>query len=186
MKETIVFRDDAHDNLIKMQVHTVDIGGRTWMADDLAMCDGTIVDRVKIMTHTDFFYTWDAAVWMSDHIVGWHLPTPEEWDDMVRSFGYEEIGKLSPEYRSYEGIGKLIDGAGFRYDRPGGLIDDKGNWNHDYPSIITQPLYFWTSKLHDDGRAYYRTFNTEKETSGGYYINWNYKMFVRLVKDLPA
>ncbi len=67
---------------------TVKINDKIWMAENLNFpCEGSWFYNNNLNhgeTHGRL-YTWDAA--MKSCPKGWHLPTDEEWDDMLNALG---------------------------------------------------------------------------------------------------
>ena len=64
----------------------VTIGTQIWSKPNLDIDDGGEgihkVDNVTAMGYnlgTQYYYTWDAAVRVCSNIVGWHLPTMDDW-----------------------------------------------------------------------------------------------------------
>jgi len=83
---------------------TVKIGNQWWMADNFKATkttSGQSIQEIYVYNNdnsnsTEFgrLYTWSAAVIATP--VGWHLPTKEEWEEMINFLGGQSIagGKM--------------------------------------------------------------------------------------------
>lgn len=85
---------------------TVKINDKIWMAQNLAIeVEGSWAYDNDI-NHTKRYgrlYTWDAA--MKNCPEGWHLPTDEEWTELIENLGGTE-----------EAFSKLIEGGSSGFD----------------------------------------------------------------------
>ncbi|MBR2305663.1 MAG: hypothetical protein IKA48_00375 [Fibrobacter sp.] len=60
----------------------VEVGNQIWMGKNLDITDGgegIYFNR----DNCEYYYTWDAAKRIADKIPGWHLPSSEEWDELL-------------------------------------------------------------------------------------------------------
>lgn len=69
---------------------TVEIGNQTWMAEELTGDDGEGGVYIKILNDvngydlgTHYYYRWPAAVRMAEKYTGWHLPTPDDFNELI-------------------------------------------------------------------------------------------------------
>jgi uncharacterized protein (TIGR02145 family) len=70
---------------------TVEINNRLWMAENLALLDKEswfYDDNAMYGEKFGRLYTWNAAIRLCPE--GWHLPTMDEWEEMVNYLGGEQ------------------------------------------------------------------------------------------------
>lgn len=68
----------------------VKIGNQVWMNFDLDVTDGgegVFFNRVNCK----YYYTWEAAKRIADKIPGWHLPSKEEFEKLIKTVGGKEV-----------------------------------------------------------------------------------------------
>ena len=105
---------------------TVKIGDQWWMAENLKtthMSDGSILSGVYAYNDdennvADYgrLYTWQAALNASPP--GWHLPSDEEWDELINTVGSNPADKLR-------------DGGSTGFNaKLGGLRTDSGEYGY--------------------------------------------------------
>lgn len=71
----------------------VKIGGREWMARNLAFGSGKPYYNAAAMQDVfGMFYTWDEAKAACPE--GWRLPDAADWDDLAKAHGLEEPGDV--------------------------------------------------------------------------------------------
>jgi len=98
---------------------TVQIGGRVWMAENLNYATANswcYNDDPANCTKYGRLYTWDAA--MTACPTGWHLPTRQEWEDLVSAVGSNAGTKLkskAPDWDGTDDFGFSALPGGFRY-----------------------------------------------------------------------
>ena len=78
-------RSEVNSNLEKTEEHgkkkyyqTVNVGGKIWMAENLAYDDGGSGIYYNPY-NKEYYYTWEAANRIAMKF-GWKLPTNEDWD----------------------------------------------------------------------------------------------------------
>jgi len=122
---------------------TIKIGNQWWMAENFKATktsSGQIIQEVFVYNDTQSnatvygqLYTWAAAVQATP--TGWHLPTKEEWDEMINLLGGTSIagGKMketgtahwnAPNTGATNSSGLSVVAGGFRGGD--GIYYDKG------------------------------------------------------------
>ena len=165
----------------------VTIGTQTWKTSNLAIDDGqggiTVVNNVTVNGvnfGTQYYYTWDAAVRVSNSITGWHLPSQAECNTLQTYAGGSSVagGKLkSTNGWNYDANG--TDDYGFN-GIPVGYIDISSSSVPD--EFFGSRSAFWTSTKYSSTKSYRYYFSTGTSM----YINnfANTSLFsVRLIKD---
>ena len=134
---------------------TITIGGRTWMAENLAFkakggCHvyGWDADNKKAnAAKYGYLYEWKAA--RKACPPGWHLPTKDEWDELVAALGGEpEAGAAMKSPKGWGGSDGGPDAFGFSA-LPGGYRDDSGSFDQ-----LGRAAYWWTSTESDRYTAF--------------------------------
>jgi uncharacterized protein (TIGR02145 family) len=84
---------------------SVTIGTQTWMSKNLNIDDGgegiIHFDDVTAEGYnlgTQYYYTRDAALRISNTIPGWHLPSQSEWETLISYIGLNAGAKLKSTY----------------------------------------------------------------------------------------
>jgi uncharacterized protein (TIGR02145 family) len=154
---------------------TVRIGNQTWMSENLnyqtgdTWCYENNADNCKKYGR---LYTWDAA--MKACPAGWHLPTRQEWNELVSFAGGDNAGtKLksgSPDWNGTNESGFSALPGGFRYYD--GTFSDLGALG-----------YWWTATEYDASNAYYRYMSTGYTGVGGGNNYKSYGFSARCVQD---
>ncbi|KAB2877461.1 hypothetical protein F9K33_16380 [bacterium] len=123
---------------------TIRIGDQVWMAENLNFDAGEGSycyngDSLNCEKHGRL-YTWDAAVKAAP--AGWHVPSKEEWEILISSFG----GIDSIAYS------QMIQGGGSGFNAlPGiGSRDQSGNYLD-----VGKGAYFWSSTEDGDKDAWF-------------------------------
>ncbi|HOX52797.1 MAG TPA: fibrobacter succinogenes major paralogous domain-containing protein [Fibrobacteria bacterium] len=161
---------------------TVQIGGQTWMAENLnwagaGVCYGNIADNCSKFGR---LYTWSQAVaGMAGQTIvqgvcptGWHVPSDADWKELERTIGLAPDQVEAMEWRNSADVGNGLkattgwdvnvgtDLYGFRAI-PGGYYMFGTEFR--YLGIYGD---FWSSTQNSNGQAYVRDFSGP---SGGNY-----------------
>jgi len=136
-----------------MSYKTVNIGGKTWMAANLSYkspigksgCYDKNPDNCR---KYGGLYDWHTAMKVCPE--GWHLPSNQEWNDLVTAVGNGAAGKL----KAIGGWDKYRNGGDdFGFSAlPGGRRDSEGSFGD-----IGSDGYWWTATVDsEDGSSAYR------------------------------
>jgi len=145
---------------------SVKIGNHIWLSKNLAIDDGG-EGIFRNPENNEYYYTWDAAVRVTQAIPGWHLPSVDEWDEAFKACGVEP----------FEDTGQ-VDGTRKLYDRLKVLL--AGGYSGSFLGIGSIAR-FWTITA-SGSHAYYRYFD-KCDTTGQLTDFKSYGYSVRLVKD---
>lgn len=143
----------------------VKIGNQTWMNKNLDVSDG----GEGIFFNKDngeYYYTWAAAKRIADKIPGWHLPSREEWDELVEATGNDAANLRE---KSWEGT-----------DKYGFSAVPAGNWYNGFYGVGSY-ADFWTSEP-NGSNAWNRDIDTGASVNENNYYQYH-GFSVRLVKD---
>lgn len=174
--------------MLKIRVHerldetfspkTVKIGNQVWMAENLAIDDGGAGIKVR---NGNTYYDWDAAMRVASNIKGWHLPTLDEFEDLVAFVGTKPANKLKSTegwvFEEWRGLDtKGTDDFGFTA-LPVGTMDVAGLGGVGYRTR------FWSSTCSDKKTA--RTLSIANDLSRVYFLHDEKELLysVRLIKD---
>lgn len=150
----------------------VTIGNQVWMAENLAIDDGG-EGIIYNEDNGEYYYTWEAAMRISNSIPGWHLPSALEWNEAALACGATE--------KPFEGNPNLND-----YKDAQGLKDELGVKLTGYYvgsfNFIGAYASFWASTENSSTSAYSRNFSIGT-SMGSSYDSKGYGGSVRLVKD---
>lgn len=153
------------DNRDGKTYKTVDIDGKTWMAENLnyrtpkgSWCHS---DNNSNCAKYGRLYDWNTARTVCP--IGWHLPSREEWGDLVVAVGgdsaYGNGGKMaSMKLKSTSGWDDEANGTddyGFSA-MAGGDRDPDGSFGD-----VGYSGAWWTVTEHDSAVAYYRSIEYE-------------------------
>ena len=109
---------------------------------------------------------------------GWHVPTHEEWDELVEYLGGEaEAGERMKTSHRWEENGNGTDDVGFL-----GLLGGSREFQGTFDDI-GEYGYWWSSTEYDTDSACYRYLYSN---NGNVYMSYNYKekgFSVRLLRD---
>jgi uncharacterized protein (TIGR02145 family) len=143
----------------------VKIGNQVWMSKNLNVGDGGVGIYFN-KDNGEYYYTWGAAKRIVDNIPGWHLPSREEWDELVKTIGNDASNLRAKTWEGTDKYGFSAVPAGYWH---GGF--DNAN---DYAA-------FWTSEL-DGSYVWYRYIDTGTSVHEHIFNQCN-GLSVRLVKD---
>jgi uncharacterized protein (TIGR02145 family) len=142
------------------EIKTVTIGGKTWMAENLNIQTENSWCYLDIDAYCNKYgslYNWNEAKTVCPS--GWHLPTDQEWADLVAvAGGASADSRLKTESDwQYNGINSGgINDLGFSA-KPGGARLSSGRYTG---SSIEG--YWWTATEAGGGFAYYRIISCQK------------------------
>lgn len=143
----------------------IKIGNQVWMNKNLDISDGG--EGVYFNKENgECYYTWEAAKRISTKIRGWHLPSREEWDELVEATG-NDATNLRAE--SWEGT-----------DKYGFSAVPAGYWYNGFSNVGSY-ANFWTSEPNGSyaWSRYIGTGTSVYERNSYQYYGFS----VRLVKD---
>lgn len=128
---------------------TVEIGGRTWMAENMAkgggaLCPGGIQENCARYGH---LYSWDEAMKVCPD--GWSLPSKEEWEELIKSVGdgsAEKAGKALKTNSGWKNDGNGTDEYGFS-------ALPAGYWSNDGVRYfgLEGAAHFWSATATESG-----------------------------------
>jgi uncharacterized protein (TIGR02145 family) len=159
---------------------TVKIGNQVWMAENLnyktanSWCYNNDEANGKKYGR---LYTWDAAKAACPS--GWHLPTRQEWDELVATAGGPSVaGKKLKATSGWNHNGNETDDFGFSA-LPGGL---RHTYRGDF-DVAGKGGYWWTATEFNAGSAYGRIMYYNSDKVGEFYYDESDGWSVRCVKD---
>ena len=185
------FTDDRDGKSYK----TVQIGGQTWMAENLNYKSpasmayyGTTKfasitwwnDSIEYTKKYGRLYTYKVALEICPN--GWHLPSQEEWNTVDAIAGGRPSG--AKKLKSAEGWKKEGNGT----NSIGFNVLPAGNYNKRNNEFFGLTVFadFWTSTIAPSdykGEAYYRSFGYKKDRIFSNFSNLENGLSVRCVSD---
>jgi len=145
---------------------TVEINGQVWMAENLDYAGNSGV-YYKDAVYPPFekagrLYTCQQA--MEAVPSGWHLPSKEEWQELVDFLGGDKIAgkklKAVSGWDSYKGQdGNGTDEYGF------GALPGGGCWYRDF-GCVDESGYWWCASKDDDAFGDYCNMSYDKSIYG--------------------
>jgi uncharacterized protein (TIGR02145 family) len=152
-KKNAVYFTDSRNN---QKYRAVKIGGKTWMAENLnhqtesgSWC---YENNSSNCNKYGRLYDWNTA--RSVCPSGWHLPSRQEWNDLV---GDENVaGKALKSVTGWASNSNGIDGYGFSA-LPGGIRGPRG--------FLGDGMFgtWWTATEYDDDNAYVRGMGDDED-----------------------
>ena len=161
---------------------TVRIGDQTWLAENLNLyVPNSYCYDNKSYNCSKYgrFYTWEAAKAAASLVLGWHLPTDEEWKTLELFLGMSQSEADDWGWRgTNEGTKLKKDGSSGMDLRLAGYRNSSGYFND-----LGYYGYFWSASPNGSSYAWYRyvyhgSSNVYRDNS-----TRSYAFSVRLVKD---
>lgn len=159
---------------------TVEIGNQVWMAENLAYepSGGNYWaydnNSGNVMAKYGYLYDWQTA--MNVCPTGWHLPSDDEWTQLIDNVGrYAATNLKAKSGWTYTGNG--IDKYGFSA-LPGGFRNPGGRFNR----FGHQGLW-WSSTEHSTDSAWYLGIASSGIHETRYYNPKHWGFSVRCVRD---
>jgi uncharacterized protein (TIGR02145 family) len=133
---------------------TVTIGGKTWMAENLNyQTDNSwcLYDEDSNCDKCGKLYDWDAALSVCPD--GWHLPTVQEWNELIGMVGGKKNdGKSLRSKDSWKMDGNGTDDYGFSA-LPCGNRSESGDYYQEYSDGIVASWWTATETKSDKANA---------------------------------
>lgn len=164
---------------------SVKIGEQEWTTINLRLDDGG-----EGIYHNEYngetYYTWDAAVRVAGKIPGWHLPTREEWQELVKFCDADARKNLSSACAGK----KLKSTSGWNNDGNGtdsfGFDGTPAGWYFPVgPRMGNGGYYgyFWSATPYGTSYAYYRSLSCNVSYFFENFDDRSFGFSVRLLKD---
>jgi uncharacterized protein (TIGR02145 family) len=170
--------DSFTDPRDKQAYRTVRIGDLTWMAENLnfqtdnSWCYDN--DESNCQKHGRL-YDWHTAITACP--TGWHLPTRDDWNDLVKAAGGDVAGMRLKSTTGWNRDGNGTDYFGFSA-LPGGFR------SADYDFSYIGVGGFWWSATEDDANdAWYRIMGSGSSNSSESSIHKGDALSVRCVRE---
>lgn len=157
------------NSLMAQPFKTVKIADKFWMAENLnievpgSWCYDNNPENCKKFGR---LYTYEAAI--KNCPKGWHLPSDEEWTQLVNALGGEEIAGKQLKENGKNGFNALLGGSRI----PMGSFGLIGSYG-----------CFWSSTKYDKTHAWYRYITNQNDYIIRTYFTITYGFSVRYIKD---
>ena len=195
----VTFLKPGTDSIGGRTYPTVNIGGKTWMAENLDLrTDGITIGTTgspstpaawyynnSAETYGEhgnkygLLYNWYAVKHLIDNaatiIPGWHVPTTSEWDALATAVGGSSTAGTKLKSTTGWSSGNGDGSYGFAAF-PAGYQNSGSFYN------LGSYANFWTATEFSSSNAYSRDFSTGASMTS-YYYNKSHGYSVRLVKD---
>jgi uncharacterized protein (TIGR02145 family) len=175
-KKPETFTDDRDGR----KYRTAQIGNQTWMAENLRFnVNGSwcYEDSADSCAKYGRLYDWNMA--MSACPKGWHLPSKNEWREMVATAGSLTGGTKLKSESGWKDDGSGTDTYGFSA-LPGGRRGSDGRFRS-----AGKYGYWWTAAKHSGGvgNAYYRSIDCNYSNVYEDYRDKSIGYSVRCIKE---
>jgi len=158
----------AWSGKLPAQVKSIRFGNQVWMAGNLDVnVQGSWYFNEDPENGRQYgrLYSWEAAKKACP--AGWHLPSDDEWTELINYLGGEDIaGKQL----------KITGASGFNAPLAG-YADGHSYW------FLNVYGGYWSSTIFDETHAWYRYFTKKDNSFTKTYFSKNYGFSVRCVKD---
>jgi uncharacterized protein (TIGR02145 family) len=154
--------------VFSQNIKEIKIGKSIWMAENLrvwAKESWSYNDDPKNDLRFGRLYTWDAA--KNSCPFGWHLPTSNEWDQLIEFLGGSDQAGGSLKMGGTSGFNARLGG-----------FSNVGS----YMLINTYGAY-WTSTPYDVDHSWYIFLNAKDNQATKTYFTKTYGLSVRCVKN---
>jgi len=156
-KQTGTFTDPRDGKTYK----TVTIGNQTWMAENLNYeAEGSKCYNNDPANGQKYGRLYKQETAKKACPPGWHLPSWDEWQELVNFAGGEIAGKKLKATNGWIGNGNGTDEYGFAA-LPGG----SGSYDDRF-SFVGMYGYWWTAKKDSPIKAYFRFMDDHYESVG--------------------
>lgn len=154
--------------IVNAQFKTIKVGKQVWMAENLNVnIQGSWHYNEDVAYGQKYgrLYTWQAA--KNACPSGWHLPSDDEWTQLVNYLGGEDVAGKHLKLEGTSGFKAML----------GGFAD-----GHSYRFIEVYGGY-WSSTSYDDNHAWYRYFTKKDDSFTKTYFSKSYGFSIRCVKN---
>jgi|GEM_PF-6229830 len=154
------YLEDSRDNQLYL---LTEMGGQIWMGENLRyQANASLVNPDFPATIYGRVYTWNAA--NSACPTGFHLPSQNEWDNLVQHLPYDEGGaaRLLKANSGWLRSSNGIDGLGFKVFPAGDYLTAQGEFRG-----LSEYGIFWTSEPEGTQNAYYKILDYDDENMRG-------------------
>jgi uncharacterized protein (TIGR02145 family) len=157
---------------------TVKIGNQVWMAENLRFKIGDswcYDNNENNCNRYGRLYDWNMAEIACPK--GWHLPSKDEWTELVTVVGLGIAGKKLKSTSDWVENGNGTDDYGFSA-LPGGLRDTDGSFAN-----VGKYGFWWTAAENGSGLAYVRGMGYGKDDVGELSDGKSYGFSARCLQD---
>jgi len=164
---------------------TIKIGNQIWMAENLAYktergCWAYDNDKTKVAEY-GYLYDWKTA--KASCPKGWHLPSDEEWTELINYLGGKELAgeKLkSSNWNLFDGKNYGNNSSGFS-TLPNGFCIDHGRGMMIFGGL-GEDGNLWSSTTNGSDASYYK-LDADRSSIGQDNIDHSSGLAVRCIKE---